>query len=164
MREMCLLKISLLNFCWIQTLILGILWRMDCKFKSRLGTTNETRIKLIKALYTSTVEGHSGQKGCLHKVNTLFHQPHMKNDVLQFVRTCDLCQRRKSENMPYPSLLQPIPVPTQAWSHLTIDFIEQLPLSRGLIADQWWRNIDKIQSFHCSHSSFYYQTSGSVVH
>ena len=43
------------------------------KFKSRLyvWTTNETRIKLIKALHISTVGGHSGQKGCLHKVNTL---------------------------------------------------------------------------------------------
>ena len=55
----------------------------------------------------------------------------MKNDVSQFGRTCDACQRRKSENMPYPCLLQPTPVLTQAWSHLTMDFIEQLPQSRG---------------------------------
>ena len=55
----------------------------------------------------------------------------MKNDVSQFGRTCDACQRRKSENMPYPCLLQPTPVLTQAWSHLTMDFIEQLPLSMG---------------------------------
>ena len=107
------------------------------KFKSRLyvGTVNETRIKIIKALHTLAVGGHSRQKGCLHQVNTLFYWPHMKNDVLQFVRTSDVCQRRKSENMPYPCLLQPIPVPTQAWSHLTMDFIEQLPLSKGFTPD-----------------------------
>nr|XP_027071740.1 uncharacterized protein LOC113696535 [Coffea arabica] len=40
-------------------------------------------------------------------------------------------KRSKHENVPYPGLLQPIPVPQQAWSHVSMDFIEQLPLSHG---------------------------------
>lgn len=43
-----------------------------------------------------------------------------------------MCQRSKhEEDVSYPELLQPIPVPQQAWSHISMDFIEQLPLSHG---------------------------------
>ena len=82
-------------------------------------------------MHDSAIGGHSGQKGCLHRIQALFHWPGLKRDVIQYVRSCDVCQRNKHENVPYPGLLQPIPVPQQAWSHLTMDFIEQLPPSHG---------------------------------
>lgn len=33
--------------------------------------------------------------------------------------------------MPYPGLLQPLAIPTQAWTLISVDFIEQFPLSEG---------------------------------
>ncbi|KAK9040868.1 hypothetical protein V6N11_016004 [Hibiscus sabdariffa] len=38
-------------------------------------------------------------------------------------------QRIKAEKIPYPGLLQPLPIPTQAWQCITMDFIEGLPCS-----------------------------------
>ena len=55
----------------------------------------------------------------------------MKQDVIAYVQNCGICQKNKAEHVPYPGLLQPIPVPKQAWLHITMDFIEKLPKSQG---------------------------------
>ena len=49
--------------------------------------------------------------------------------MVNTVKTCLICQRSKSENVPYPGLLQPLPIPMQPWSDISMDFIEGLPLS-----------------------------------
>lgn len=47
------------------------------------------------------------------------------------VKQCDVCARCKYEPAAPAGLLQPLPIPSQAWQHISIDFIEQLPKSRG---------------------------------
>jgi len=47
----------------------------------------------------------------------------------EFVKECPVCQKNKSENVPYPGLLQPLPILEMAWSHISMDFIEGLPKS-----------------------------------
>lgn len=42
---------------------------------------------------------------------------------------CLVYQQAKAEHVPYPSLLQPLPIPDQAWKVVTMDFIEGLPSS-----------------------------------
>ena len=49
----------------------------------------------------------------------------------EFVKECPVCQKNKSENVPYPGLLQPLPILEMAWSHISMDFIEGLPRSGG---------------------------------
>ena len=61
----------------------------------------------------------------------LFFCPNMKRDVIRFVQACDTCQRFKPEHVLYSGLLQPLPIPHLAWTHLTMDFIESLPESQG---------------------------------
>ena len=55
----------------------------------------------------------------------------MKQERIAYMQNCDVCQRNKSEHVPYPRLLQPIPVPKRAWLHISMDFIEKLPKSQG---------------------------------
>lgn len=55
----------------------------------------------------------------------------MKQDIIRFVQQCDNCQRNKHENLPYPGLLQPLPVPDKVWTHINMDFVESLPVSDG---------------------------------
>uniref|UniRef100_A0A0A9GF89 Integrase catalytic domain-containing protein n=1 Tax=Arundo donax TaxID=35708 RepID=A0A0A9GF89_ARUDO len=59
----------------------------------------------------------------------VFYWPLMKVDVQNLVRECATCQRNKTENVHYPGLLQPLPIPDLAWSQITMDFIEGLPMS-----------------------------------
>ncbi|GMI70043.1 hypothetical protein HRI_000673600 [Hibiscus trionum] len=51
--------------------------------------------------------------------------------VKDYVHQCDICQRTKSEHVPQPGLLQPLPIPQHAWEVITIDFVEGLPPHRS---------------------------------
>jgi hypothetical protein len=55
----------------------------------------------------------------------------MKATIKEFVAACHVCQQVKSERVSYPGLLQPLPVPTKAWTLVTMDFIDRLPTSAG---------------------------------
>lgn len=55
----------------------------------------------------------------------------MQQDIVKYVQQCANCQRTKHENLPYPSLLQPLPIPTQVWTHINMDFLECFPISDG---------------------------------
>lgn len=99
-----------------------------------LKNANSIRTQLIKILHAFALGGHSGERNCWQRTKTLFHWSEMKQDVIAFVQYCDVCQRNKSENIPYPKLLQPIPVPKQAWSHISTNFMEKLPKSESYLA------------------------------
>jgi hypothetical protein len=47
--------------------------------------------------------------------------------VEEFVTQCAVCQRAKSEHYQYPGLLEPLPIPTLAWTFISMDFVEGLP-------------------------------------
>ena len=49
----------------------------------------------------------------------------------EFVLICDTCKRCKHENIAYLGLLQPLPIPDQAWTSVSIDFVEGLPRLEG---------------------------------
>lgn len=80
----------------------------------------------------AVVDSHSGQTACLQTIKLAFCWPKMKADVIEEIRSCVVCQRSKSEHVQYPGLLQPLAVPTQPWKDISIDFVEQLPLSEGM--------------------------------
>lgn len=69
----------------------------------------------------------------------------MKKDVDQYIKSCDVCQRNKSELWPYPGLLQPLPIPNQVWSQISMAFIEGLHLSEG--CDTILVVVDKMTKF-----------------
>lgn len=41
----------------------------------------------------------------------------------------DICQKIKYENVHYPGLLQPLPIPKTLWKDIGIEFIDGLPIS-----------------------------------
>ena len=55
----------------------------------------------------------------------------MKQDMQQFVKTYEVCQKMKSSNQAPAGLLQPLPIPDKIWQDLAMDFITRFPLSNG---------------------------------
>ena len=58
----------------------------------------------------------------------------MRKYIKDYVGGCDICQRSKSSNHKPYGLLQPLPVPDRPWASISVDFITQLPESRGYTA------------------------------
>lgn len=101
------------------------------KGKLLVGPNGPLRQQLLEAFHQSALGGHSGERATYHRLKLVFYWPQMKHHVKQHVQECLVCQKNKSENVPYPSLLQPLPIPDMAWTHISMDFIEGLPKSNG---------------------------------
>jgi hypothetical protein len=69
----------------------------------------------------------------------------MKQDIVEFVRGCQTCIQSKPDRSSYPSKLQTLPVPFEAWETVTMDFIEELPHST--IADCILVVVDKFTRY-----------------
>ena len=86
---------------------------------------------IITEMHESSFGGYCGRDVTLKRVSQFFYWPSMKTEIKQHVKECDICHMNKSENVPYPGLLQPLPIPNKVWEDISMDFIEGLPRSRG---------------------------------
>ena len=55
----------------------------------------------------------------------------MNNDVCQYVKSCDSCQRIKASQQVPGGLLQPLAIPTRPWEQVSIDFVIQLSRTKA---------------------------------
>lgn len=58
----------------------------------------------------------------------------MKSDVRAFIRGCEVCQQQKTNHSFIRGLLKALQIPSQPWTHVTINIIEVLPSSNGFNA------------------------------
>lgn len=96
-----------------------------------IGANSGLQTKLISAFHSSPIGGHSGHTATYHRLKKLFAWVGLKTDVINFVKQCQICQQAKHEHYKLLGLLVPLPVPTQAWVEISMDFMEGLPKSDG---------------------------------
>ncbi|KAJ4812719.1 polyprotein [Rhynchospora pubera] len=103
------------------------------RYKGRIcvGKAGNWRQQILQSLHDSSVGGHSGINVTYNKVRRLFYWPGLKQSVHDYVASCHNCQLNKGEHSPYPGLLQPLPIPSEAWTSVGLDFITGLPKSKG---------------------------------
>lgn len=78
---------------------------------------------------TTPWENNRELKTCLH-LATHWFWTEMRKVVMLYVQQCVICQQQKHSQCSSPGLLQPLPIPTQVWSDISMDFVEGLPLSK----------------------------------
>ncbi|GIL50641.1 hypothetical protein Vafri_6771 [Volvox africanus] len=76
--------------------------------------------------------GHPGSHRTLAAISARYWWPHMSHTVQAYVKFCATCQRTKPSTQTPPGLLQLLPTPNRPWTHVSIDFITDLPPSKGL--------------------------------
>lgn len=96
-----------------------------------IGKEEHIKEQIINSFHTSALGGHSGMVANYQRIKRIFYWPGLKKQVHKFIAECAICQRAKSEHCQYPGLLDPLPLPTQAWTDITMDFVEGLPKSKG---------------------------------
>ena len=102
------------------------------KFRIWVGADPELQTRLITAVHSTAVGGHSGMTVTYRRLKQIFAwTTGMKSAVQSFVAACVICQQAKPDRTKLPGLLQPLPVPDSAWSVISMDFIEGLPSLEG---------------------------------
>ncbi|KAI3374511.1 hypothetical protein L3Q82_006332 [Scortum barcoo] len=66
-------------------------------------------------------------------VKQQFWWPSLAKDVAEYVVACSICARSKVSRQAQMGLLQPLLVPHRPCSHLSLDFVTGLPLSKDII-------------------------------
>ena len=101
--------------------------------KGRLvvGENEQLQFKIIKMFHEGSLGGHSGMQATVKRLAIVLYWKGMEQQVRQVIRECDVCQRYKYDNFAPAGLLQPLPIPFIAWTQVSMDFIEGLPLSGG---------------------------------
>lgn len=126
------------------------------KFNGKIyvGRGAGLREKILQQVHESNLGGHAGVLGTYQRVKMVFLWSGMKQQVKDIVLQCPICQINKPEHVKNPGLLQPLPISEQAGSSITMDFIEQLPKSKG--KEMIWVVVDRLTKYciGSSHLSF----------
>jgi len=101
------------------------------RYKGRIwvGNNKVAQQHIMQAMHSSGIGGHFGIHVTYSRIKQLFAWPKMKQDIQDYVKSCSICQQAKVEHVRLPGLLDPLPVPSQPWTVVSLDFIEGIPQS-----------------------------------
>jgi len=102
-------------------------------YKNRLFVPNfaKWRKKLLTEYQCTPMAGHSGVEPTVARLTASFYWPGLYTATKSFVNHCDTCQLNKNLTQKKLGLLQALPIPSQVWDELTMDFVTHLPNSYG---------------------------------
>jgi len=89
------------------------------------------RLTIMEAEHDSKIAGHFGTYKTIGRVRANFYWPKMDENITEYVRSYDVCQRNKVIQHKKFGLLEPLEVPIRPWTAISMDFIVGLPKSNG---------------------------------
>jgi hypothetical protein len=110
-------------------------WILDdlIYYKGRIYVVPESKFKerVLRAFHDSPLAGHQGFLKTYRKIRERFAWKGLKEYAMRYVRECTTCQQNKVEHTHLAVLLQPLPIPTQKWESISMDFITGFPRVQG---------------------------------
>ncbi|MCI10359.1 protein FAR1-RELATED SEQUENCE 5-like, partial [Trifolium medium] len=86
---------------------------------------------LLQEYHESPIGGHAGVIKTLKRLSANFFWSNMRKEVQNFINCCVVCQQTKYSTAKPSGLLQPLPIPSNVWEDISLDFVTGLPLSNG---------------------------------
>ncbi|XP_035546409.1 uncharacterized protein LOC118348570, partial [Juglans regia] len=84
---------------------------------------------LVREAHGGGLMGHFGVKKTLDILHEHFFWPKMKRDVNRICGRCITCRKAKSKVLPH-GLYTPLPVPSEPWVDISMDFVLGLPRTK----------------------------------
>jgi hypothetical protein len=110
----------------------GLLYFEDWEGNMRLCVPQSLRNQIMRDDHEIITKGaHSGYHKAFNRLASTFFWPRMSKDIKAFVLSCDICQKNKPKRHAPYGLLRPIPIPSQPFEILTMDFIPELPKTKN---------------------------------
>ena len=98
----------------------------DDNFRVVIPDDTDLKLRLLFEYHDAPVGGHRGREKTYLTLSRDFYWPRQYKFVRKYIRACEVCQRVK----PAPALrapLQSLPVPTECWESISMDFIFGFP-------------------------------------
>lgn len=93
--------------------------------------SDELRLRVLRFCHDAPLAGHFGANKTIELITRNFWWPKLADYVKDYVSSCDPCNRSKPRRgKPFGELV-PIPIPSQPWKSISMDFITDLPRSQG---------------------------------
>jgi hypothetical protein len=86
---------------------------------------------LLNEFHATAIGGHSGYLRTYKKLSGVVYWAGMRKKIKEFVEACEVCQQNKYQTLRPGGLLQPLPIPKQIWTDISMDFIGGLPKVQG---------------------------------
>lgn len=102
-------------------------------YGNRLYLPNDTALKtkILHECHDSPTAGHLGKDKTVAQVKRRFYWTNMDKEIVDYVSSCDCCQKNKPSQKKKMGLLQPLPIPLRPWQQVSMDLITQLPKSKN---------------------------------
>ena len=102
-----------------------------CRSKIYVPDYEDLRLQVLMYNHDHRLIGHPGIKKTILLISKTYFWPRLRKDVTRYVRSCNNCRRAKTpRHAPYGKL-KPLPIGERPWSSISMDYIEELPPSRG---------------------------------
>ncbi|KAK3510624.1 hypothetical protein QTP70_011878 [Hemibagrus guttatus] len=97
----------------------------------RIFMPPQFHLQVMQWIHEAPSSGHPVIQRSTQLVRRQFWWPSLTSDVEEHVRACSTCVQTCTSRQLPEGLLEPLPIPQRPWSHLSVDFLTDLPDSGG---------------------------------
>ena len=109
----------------------GLIYFEDWHGNHWLVVLESLQVEIMSKVHNNITEAaHGGYAKSYNRIASIYYWPRMSRDVKKYIGTCDICQKKPRRHAPV-GMLQPIPIPSQPFEVVNMDFIPELPECEG---------------------------------
>ena len=108
----------------------GLIYFEDWNGNYRLVVPESLQVDIMSQVHNTITEAaHGGYAKTYNQIAAIYYWPRMSRDIKKYIGTCNISQKTKLRHHVPIGMLQPIPIPSQPFEVVSMDFIPELPES-----------------------------------